>query len=73
MMGEREKRRSAEFFHELRMVQKVPAAGIYAQSVLVAGGYGTGRELVEYFGQYGRTGGSWAWWLTFVLWAALFA
>ncbi len=31
--------------------------GAVFQSVVVAGGYGTGRELVEYFTQYGPTGG----------------
>ncbi len=47
--------------------------GFIAQSVLVAARYGTGRELVEYFGQYGPTGGLMGMGLTFVLWAALFA
>lgn len=31
--------------------------GIIFQSVLIAGGYGTGRELVEYFMKYGPLGG----------------
>lgn len=31
--------------------------GIIFQSVVIAGGYGTGRELVEYFVNYGTVGG----------------
>ena len=31
--------------------------GIVFQSVIIAGGYGTGREMVEYFLNYGPVGG----------------
>lgn len=40
---------------KLLRIYLVPAAVL--QSVLVGGGYGTGRELVEYFTQYGMLGG----------------
>jgi len=48
--------------------------GFIAQSVVVAGGYGTGRELVEYFANYGALGGLMGMFLvTTVLWALVFA
>jgi uncharacterized membrane protein YkvI len=48
--------------------------GFIAQSVVVAGGYGTGRELVEYFVNYGPTGGLMGmFFVTIVLWALVFA
>jgi uncharacterized membrane protein YkvI len=48
--------------------------GFIAQSVIVAGGYGTGRELVEYFVNYGPTGGLMGmFFVTIVLWALVFA
>ena len=31
--------------------------GAVFQSILVGGGYGTGREVVEYFTRFGPTGG----------------
>jgi uncharacterized membrane protein YkvI len=31
--------------------------GVVFQGIVVGGGYGTGREIVEYFSQYGTTGG----------------
>ena len=61
------------FFMNYGWYKKYLLPGFIAQSVLIAGGYGTGRELVEYFGQYGPTGGLMGMGLTFVLWAALFA
>ncbi len=61
------------FFMNYSWYKKYLLPGFIAQSVLIAGGYGTGRELVEYFGQYGPTGGLMGMGLTFVLWAALFA
>ena len=61
------------FFMNYGWYRKYLLPGFVAQSVLVAGGYGTGRELVEFFGQYGPTGGLMGMGLTFVLWAALFA
>lgn len=37
--------------------QKYFVPGIVFQSLVIAGGYGTGRELVEYFLEYGTVGG----------------
>jgi len=48
--------------------------GLISQSVVVAGGYGTGRELVEYFANYGSLGGILGMVLvTTVLWSLVFA
>lgn len=48
--------------------------GFVFQGVLIAGGYGTGRELVEYFMKYGTRGGIAGMFLvTTVLWAAILA
>ena len=45
--------------------------GFVFQGVLIAGGYGTGRELVEYFMKYGPLGGLLAMFLvTLVMWSA---
>lgn len=73
MAEKEEKRGGFSFFMNYSWYKKYLLPGFVAQSVLVAGGYGTGRELVEYFGQYGPTGGLMGMGLTFVLWAALFA
>lgn len=43
--------------------------GAVLQSVFVAGGYGTGREIVEYFSQYGFQGGLLGMGVTAVCWA----
>jgi len=37
--------------------QKYFIPGIIFQSVVIAGGYGTGREIVEFFLNYGPLGG----------------
>jgi uncharacterized membrane protein YkvI len=48
--------------------------GFVFQSVVIAGGYGTGRELVEYFLNYGPTGGLLGMFLvTTVIWSLLLA
>ncbi|KUK56547.1 MAG: hypothetical protein XD80_1860, partial [Synergistales bacterium 53_16] len=48
--------------------------GLISQSVIIAGGYGTGRELVEYFVNYGTLGGILGMLLvTTTLWALVFA
>lgn len=44
--------------------------GIIFQSVLIGGGYGTGREIVEYFGSYGA-GGLWGLIVTFIFFAVV--
>ena len=48
--------------------------GFIFQSVVIAGGYGTGRELVEYFLNYGPLGGLLGMFLiTTILWSTLLA
>jgi len=48
--------------------------GLISQSVVIAGGYGTGRELVEYFGNFGSLGGILGMALvTTTLWAVVYA
>lgn len=72
-MVEEKKKSALSFFMDYSWYKKYLLPGFIAQSVLIAGGYGTGRELVEYFVQYGPTGGLMGMCLTTVLWAALFA
>jgi uncharacterized membrane protein YkvI len=48
--------------------------GLVFQGVIIGGGYGTGRELVEYFAQYGPIGGILGMWgVTMVVWAVVIA
>ncbi len=47
--------------------------GAILQSVIIGGGYGTGRELVEYFTRYGPLGGLMGMAVTFVCWALVLA
>jgi len=48
--------------------------GLISQSVIIAGGYGTGRELVEYFVNFGSLGGILGMALvTTTLWSLVFA
>jgi uncharacterized membrane protein YkvI len=47
--------------------------GAVLQSVIIAGGYGTGRELVEYFTRFGSLGGLLGMAVTFVCWALVLA
>lgn len=54
-----------------RFVRAYLIPGAVFQSVVVAGGYGTGRELVEYFTRYGPTGGLLGMGVTVVCWAAV--
>lgn len=57
-----------------RVVQKYLIPGFVFQSVVIAGGYGTGRELVEYFLNYGPLGGVMGMFLfTTLIWAVLLA
>jgi uncharacterized membrane protein YkvI len=54
--------------------QKYLLPGFIFQGVVIAGGYGTGRELVEYFMRYGLLGGLLGMFgVTLVLWAAVLA
>lgn len=73
LMANENKSNILTFFMNYGWYKKYLLPGFIAQSVLVAGGYGTGRELVEYFVQYGPTGGLMGMGLTAVLWAVLFA
>jgi uncharacterized membrane protein YkvI len=72
-MAEKKNKNFLTFFMDYSWYKKYLLPGFIAQSVLIAGGYGTGRELVEYFVQYGPTGGLMGMGLTTALWAALFA
>ena len=56
-MAEEKTKSALSFFMDYSWYKKYLLPGFIAQSVLIAGGYGTGRELVEYFVQYGPTGG----------------
>jgi uncharacterized membrane protein YkvI len=48
--------------------------GLIFQSVLIGGGYGTGREIIEYFMKYGPLGGILGMFLlTLVLWSIMLA
>lgn len=47
--------------------------GFVFQSVVIAGGYGTGRELVEYFLNYGPLGGLLGMLITTFIWSILLA
>jgi uncharacterized membrane protein YkvI len=47
--------------------------GFVFQSVVIAGGYGTGRELVEYFLNYGPLGGLLGMLMTTAIWSILLA
>ena len=44
-------------FFNTRIVRVYIVPGAVFQSVMVGGGYGTGREIVEYFTAYGALGG----------------
>jgi uncharacterized membrane protein YkvI len=58
-------------FLSSRFVRVYLVPGAVFQSVVVAGGYGTGRELVEYFTRYGPTGGVLGMAVTVVCWAVV--
>ena len=45
------------FFMNSSIFKKYFLPGFVFQSVIIGGGYGTGRELVEYFLRYGPVGG----------------
>lgn len=49
------------------------APGCVFQSVMIGGGYGTGREIVEYFTSYGLWGGIGALFVAFLAFAVLLA
>ena len=47
--------------------------GFVFQSVVIAGGYGTGRELIEYFLSHGPLGGIYGMVVTTVVWGIVLA
>ena len=47
--------------------------GFIFQSVIIAGGYGTGREIIEYFLKFGPLGGLMGMVLTSVFWSVILA
>lgn len=53
--------------------QKYFLPGFIFQSVIIAGGYGTGREIVEYFLRFGPLGGLLGMLVTTALWSLLLA
>jgi uncharacterized membrane protein YkvI len=52
-----------------RAVRVYVIPGAVLQSVIIAGGYGTGRELVEYFTRFGCLGGILGLGIAFLCWA----
>ena len=57
-----------------RVWQRYFLPGFVFQSMVIAGGYGTGRELVEFFLKFGPTGGLAGMWLvSTVIWSAVCA
>jgi uncharacterized membrane protein YkvI len=55
------------------LVRKYLIPGAVFQSVLVGGGYGTGREIVEYFTRFGALGGLLGILITVVCWTVVLA
>lgn len=58
-------------FMQSSVFKKYFVPGIILQSVVIAGGYGTGRELVEFFLNYGTLGGLMGTVVSLVVWAAV--
>ena len=54
-----------------RIIRVYLIPGAVFQSVLVGGGYGTGREIVEFFTQYGALGGLLGLLITWLCWAVV--
>jgi uncharacterized membrane protein YkvI len=74
MEEKKEKKGGLSWFMGSSWYKKYLLPGFIAQSVVVAGGYGTGRELVEYFANYGSLGGIMGmFFVTVVLWALVYA
>ena len=58
---------------ERSFFRKYLLPGFVFQSVIIGGGYGTGRELVQYFLQYGPLGGLLGMVITTVMWSVFLA
>lgn len=71
--SQKEKFSIFEFFMNYDFYKKFLLPGFILQSVVIAGGYGTGRELVEYFMQYGPKNGLLGMVITTLLWAVVSA
>lgn len=56
-----------------RFFKKYLLPGFVFQSVIIGGGYGTGREIVEYFLKFGPLGGLLGMALTTLMWSLLLA
>lgn len=57
----------------INFFKKYLLPGFVFQSVIIAGGYGTGRELVEYFLRFGPLGGLLGMILSTLMWSVLLA
>ena len=60
-------------FMQSSVFKKYFVPGIILQSVVIAGGYGTGRELVEFFLNYGTLGGLMGTVVSLAVWAVICA
>jgi len=60
-------------FMQSSVFKKYFVPGIILQSVVIAGGYGTGRELVEFFLNFGTVGGLMGTVVSLVVWAVICA
>ena len=58
---------------KLSLIRAVVLPGLIYQSVIIAGGYATGRELVEFFLSHGPLGGAMGMLVTAVIWGAVLA
>ena len=58
---------------KLSLIRAVVLPGLIFQSVIIAGGYATGRELVEFFLSNGPWGGAKGMLVTAVIWGAVLA
>ena len=56
-----------------KIFQKYLLPGFVFQSVIIAGGYGTGREIVEYFLRFGPLGGLLGMLVTTAIWSLILA
>ena len=59
--------------HRSHIFHKYILPGLIFQSITIAGGYGTGRELVEFFLRYGPLGGLLALVLATIIWSVVCA
>ena len=60
-------------FLNSKFYRKYLLPGFVFQSVVIAGGYGTGRELIEYFLSHGPLGGIYGMVVTVLVWGLVLA